>query len=170
MNMNESEFENELRALRPSNPTPEMEEAIRRELRSGPFLKEVAGDRETARSLPRESILSQILTGLCWAAGGATAAVLALLLFQSQRNSPRSEAPPALAAASSANAYQETTATTELLKAEDGGLLYDKNEQPEEVLRYSSMERHAWENPVTGARVEVEVPREDVVLVPVSFQ
>lgn len=37
-------------------------------------------------------------------------------------------------------------------------------------IRFSSIERHVWNDPDTGARMEVEVPREDVRFMPVAMQ
>jgi hypothetical protein len=48
--------------------------------------------------------------------------------------------------------------------------VYDEDQQPAQVLNYAAIERYVWANPATGARLEVEVPREERVLIPVSFQ
>jgi hypothetical protein len=57
-----------------------------------------------------------------------------------------------------------------MVGTEIGGFFYGDDLAPNRVVRYSSVERRAWADPATGARVEMEVPREDVLLVPVSFQ
>jgi len=163
--MNESEFEDELRALRPIQPSTETAAAISRELKSALLPAERAG----VISKPRESLASRILTGFCWAAGGAAVALL-VFMFGPDLRSSETKAPIASTAPVPDNVFQRTASSRELIRAEDRGLYYNTDHQPEEVLRYSSVERHIWKNPATGARVEVEVPREDVVVIPVSFQ
>ena len=44
------------------------------------------------------------------------------------------------------------------------------NDEPARVVRYTTLEHHVWTHPVTGARLEVEVPREDIVLIPLAMQ
>ncbi|MEI9894844.1 MAG: hypothetical protein WDN28_13410 [Chthoniobacter sp.] len=46
----------------------------------------------------------------------------------------------------------------------------ETDDGPAREVRYTYLERHAWSNPHTGARVYLEVPREDVYLLPVSLQ
>ena len=55
------------------------------------------------------------------------------------------------------------------MAAEDGGIVYDDN-QATHLVRYTTLERHAWTDLATGAHLEVEVPRVDVVLMPVAMQ
>ena len=163
--MNESEFEDELRALRPIQPSPETAAVISRALKSEPSPVERAG----LISKPAESLASRILTGFCWAAGGAAVALL-VFMFGPELRSSEAKAPMTSTASIPDNGFQRTASSRELIRAEDGGVYYNTDHQPEEVLRYSSVERHTWKNPATGARVVVEVPREDVVVIPVSFQ
>ena len=66
--------------------------------------------------------------------------------------------------------FEPAESAREMIAAEDGGMVFDDEREPAQVVRLSSVERHAWANPATGAWVEVEVPREDVVLMPVAFQ
>ena len=48
--------------------------------------------------------------------------------------------------------------------------LIETSEGPAREVRYTYRERHEWSNPKTGARVVLEVPREDVYLLPASLQ
>ena len=168
--MNPSDLENELRALRPSAPPADLEKAI------GVELARLASTTPTAGVIarPRESRLARLLGGLCWAMGGAAAAVIATVYLSVIKTAPQTE-PVQMASAkrsqSAAPSYFEPTESDrELLWAEASDLVYDEDEQPAQVLSYTSIERHVWANPTTGARLEVEVPREDRVLVPISFQ
>ncbi len=49
----------------------------------------------------------------------------------------------------------------ELLETENGTV---------REVRYTYLEHMTWAHPVTGARLEIEVPREDVYFLPVSLQ
>ena len=68
------------------------------------------------------------------------------------------------------DAFEHAETTRELVSTEDSGELFETDEGPVREVRYSYLEHHAWANPRTGARVELEVPREDVFLLPVSLQ
>ena len=164
--MNESEFENELRALRPLNPPATIEAAIARDLAAAPYAEE--GARDEARWSRGGWSVQRLFSSLGWALGGAAVASAIILLPYGPRLAPALPAP--VAPSRAAGSFLPTESSRELLGAEDGGVTYDDNHAPAEVLRYSSIERHVWANPSTGARVEIKVPREDVVLLPVSFQ
>ena len=59
----------------------------------------------------------------------------------------------------------------ELVETEDEGLVYDSGDpQPQRQLRLRYLERHTWTNPQSGTVIEFEVPREDVVWMPVAMQ
>ena len=60
---------------------------------------------------------------------------------------------------------------SELISANDEGFIYDQNSaEPQRQMRLTYLERHTWTNPRTGAVIEFEVPREDIVLMPVAMQ
>ncbi|HEY2342200.1 MAG TPA: hypothetical protein VGH90_04175 [Chthoniobacteraceae bacterium] len=160
--MNESEFENELRALRPQAPSEALKEAIARDL-----ARPIDGAGVPALSAgPRERPYQSLLTGLCWALGGAAAAVAVMLSIDVARGSgsPRNPVP-----LHTEKNIEPPRASRKMVGAEIGGLVYGDDLAPNRVVRYSSVERRTWADP-SGARVEMEVPREDVLLVPVSFQ
>lgn len=165
--MNESDFENELRKLRPTVPSARLEKAIDRELAAMP-LKVYEHPRSVMISRPEENLFAGLLSRFCWACGGAAAAVVTMVYLNAF--------PASHTATSAANKsqveqiFEPAESSRKLLATEDGGVVYTAEEEPARVVRYNSMERYVWANPTTGARVEVEVPREDVVLVPVSFQ
>lgn len=163
--MNESDLENELRTLRPVSPSAGLETAIARELESSLLSKAVPAPSSGIIPRPQESILGRLLSGLCWASCGAAAVILALSL--GLVHIPSLVKP---AVTQKENFFEPAESSREFVAAQDGGLIYTADQEPTRVVRYNSMERHVWANPSTGARVEVEVPREDVVLVPVAFQ
>jgi len=59
--------------------------------------------------------------------------------------------------------------TDELIATDDEGLIYEDG-SPQRQLRMTYLEHHTWTNPRTGAVIEMEVPREDIVLMPVAMQ
>lgn len=168
--MNESDFENALRKLSPAAPPARLEEAIARELTEtlpspAPRAHPLSG--EIGR--PKEGPFSRLFFGLCWATGGATAALITAFSL-GMLHAPQASVPQPALTAKVENVFEPAESSREVLETEDDGLIYTEEQEPNRVVRYNSMERYVWANPATGARVEVEVPREDVVLVPVSFQ
>ena len=173
--MKESDLENELRGLRPIAPSTSLEDRIaadlgeRRVVVAAPRALRAPGAGVIARpSAP--GFFGPWLRGLGWALAGATAAVALLLHFQKAKPSEK-PAPSAIAAVDDdAESFLPAESEREFVDADDSGILYGAGEEPLREIRYRSLERYAWINPDTGARVEVEVPREDVVLMPVAMQ
>lgn len=170
--MNDTEFENHLRGLlRPAAPSSDLRERIREDL---------AANRPPAYSgaLPRPklSFLQVLLRDFGWACAGAAAA-LAVLALLPAKQTPRTPVSvpgetPAVATTTSAqaNTFEHDETTNELVAAQDSEQLVETNDGPAREVHYTYLERHAWSNPHTGARVYLEVPREDVYLLPVSLQ
>jgi hypothetical protein len=168
MNTNESEFENELRTLRPIAPSAALEESIALELRGTSesqdrMLEE--GDRDGA--MPLHAALAAWLQRLGWAAAGAAAAVAGMLATQRSHDTP----PPVTAATTSPeSAYLAADAESELIGADESAIFYTAAAEPFRQMRFLSVERYAWTDPDSGAQIEVEVPREDIVTMPVAMQ
>jgi hypothetical protein len=169
--MNESDFEMSLRALRTKAPSPELAARIREQL-----AEPTAADAFPAR--PRATHFAELIRGIFavrlvrdfgWACAGAAAA-FAIIAVSHRPEAPvaRLATAPAPVAEPDAFAHKETS--RELIATEDSDELYDTDDGPARQVRYSYREHHAWANPHTGARVELEVPREDVFLLPVSMQ
>jgi hypothetical protein len=164
--MNDSELEDQLRSLRPAAPSPELGQRIARELAAvngapcaGVIVRPARDAGHTWRWL----------RDLAWACAGAGVALVSATLL-----SPSEKAPQPLASApvpvERADAFEPEGTTHELLAARDSDQLLDTADGLVREVRYSFRERHAWTNPRTGARMEIEVPREDVHLLPVSLQ
>jgi hypothetical protein len=168
--MNESDFENELRRLRPAAPLPRMEQAIARELTEAATVQKLHGHPRSGTIVrTKESPLARLLSGLGWACGGAAVAVIATIsLYPFPTPQPVTYAPDVVE--SEDVLFEPSESSSELLATAESGVIYTDEEEPTRILRYNSLERYVWANPSTGARVEVEMPREDVVLLPVSFQ
>ena len=172
MNTNEPDFENQLRTLHPLAPSPALEESIARQLASQRAIATVetraAVIQRREAEVDAPGFFERIFPGLRWAlagAVGAAAAFLAISDFQQPNVSPNNS-PVALAQPD----FEPVEITRDLVSAEDGGLVYEEDEAPARVVRYNTLEHHVWTHPVTGARLEVEIPREDIVLVPIAMQ
>lgn len=169
MNLNDSEFESQLRALAPRPPGVALEERIAAELRTIAPRAAAAGvvSRKKSRGLPGW------LSGFGWAFAGAAVALTAMALLDrlsaERATSPTTASITAAGEATAAEALEHTGSTEELVGARDEGVVLD-GEEPVRQVHYYSVERHVWRNPQTGALVEIEIPREDVRLTPIAMQ
>jgi hypothetical protein len=171
--MNDAEFENNLRQLlQPAQPSADLEARIRKVLLAPDVLPEKPATERFA-GMSVSGLFLRLLRDFGWACAGAAAVLVAIAVFHSR---PRSEStptttsnPPAVDTAKPA-AFEHDETTHDLVSTEDSDQLIETEEGPARQVRYSYVERHAWSNPQTGARVVLEVPREDVYLVPVSLQ
>jgi hypothetical protein len=111
-------------------------------------------------------LLARFLPALGWAAAGAAATIT---LFPGRRLD--SLAPPErMTSAAIGESFEPVEASQEVLGAMEEGLIYETGTEAFRRVRLQSRERHAWRNTTTGARIEVEVPREDIFAIPVSLQ
>jgi hypothetical protein len=168
MSMNLSDFENELRNLRPSPAPGRLEDAVSAQLVRVPTSVPPAGKIQRGD----ESRFDRILSGLCWATAGAAAAVIVTVYLGEERSTSvaTNTNQDSAAIPSDLTYFEPAESDRQLVSAEAGAVFYGEDEEPAREFRYNSLERHVWANPSTGARVEVQVPRQDIVLVPVSFQ
>jgi hypothetical protein len=176
--MSESEFEAELRTLHPAPPSNTLELAIARELEGGP--RAVAVRAPASGTIVRAEPRASFWGGLLWALGGAAVAAITILAWPAGHghdsgplasNHPVTPVTPPSSVQPAATEYFEPLESArQVVATEESEIFYDGADGPSQVVRYSSVERHSWTNPTTGALVEVEVPREDLLLVPVSYQ
>ena len=67
--------------------------------------------------------------------------------------------------------HEEPDASSEeFIEAADDGVVFDADAAPQRQMRLTYFERHTWTNPATGAVIEFEIPREDIVWMPVAMQ
>lgn len=185
--MNDSELENELRALLPAAPSPHLAERIERQLAAPRVAAPTAGVIP-ASAKPRSSFAW--LWNLGWAGAGAAIAVVAITVFSlapkksnsTADSTPSSEAPQLVAlnkaspsttksaVATEDQAFEPTQSSRELIAVDNSDEVLETADGPVREVRYTYLERLAWAHPTTGARLEIEVPREDVYLMPVSLQ
>lgn len=166
--MNESDFEQQLRELRPVRPSRELESRIGRELAPAPT------SRTWTPAPERRSLLERLLPALGWGSLGAAAAVVVMLSLNlanggTQPTNPKTDGKVAVSPVSKAREGAGASVGDDLLEANDEGLLASDQIGVGRRVRYSSVERRSWKE-TDGAITVVEVPREDVVVLPVSFQ
>ncbi len=173
--MNESDFEKSLRALCPVAPSPGLSARIREELAESTAVETLPTHSRfgSLANVVREIFAIRLVRDLGWACAGAATAVAIITVFH-RLDAPAVRLTVALAPAGEPVVEPDTFAlaetSRELLSAEDSDELFETDEGPARQVRYSYREVHTWANPRTGARVELEVPREDVFFLPVSMQ
>lgn len=182
------ELENDLKALRPAQPSPVLFERI----------EEAMGeDRKASAAVDAKSwrILYRRFTEAPYKFGvGLAAAAVAVVLLLARINtdqtqnkykeiaqaSPASETKPVIPSFSggsgvdksmSANKFIPSGATQVVYNTRNEGLQFaDGSRQPLRRLRYQTQQTWQWRNPSTGASLRVSYPSEEVVLIPVSGQ
>ena len=184
-----SELENELKALRPAQPSPvlfeRIEEAMAEDSRTS-----AAADARGWRSWHRR--LTETPYNW-WSLGGALAAAAVLLLIarintDQSRNEEKeiAQVPPAsdtrpvlpgvsgrdpVAGSVSSSKFVPSGATQVVYNTRDEGLQFaDGSRRPLRRMRYQTQQTWQWRNSSTGASLRVSYPSEEVVLIPVSGQ
>lgn len=181
-----SELENELKKLRPAQPSPILFDRVEEAL-------------ENCRATPKAfGIAGQAkrLSYNWWSLGLGLAAAAVLILFaaislerrqEGEKIAQISPAPApapetkavsharrdgsAVQAPTSSNRFIPTGATQVVYNTRDEGLQFARgSEQPLRRLRYQTHQTWQWRNPTTGASLRVSYPSEEVVLIPVSVQ
>ena len=171
------ELENDLKKLRPAQPSPVLFDRIEHALESRKAsLSKARGKRWYLAEAFRSG----------WSLGFGLAAAAVLILFAAvtiERRHERQEtvaqrAPVAVAPAlrgmgkSIAPAKFVSAGGTDLVyNARDEGLQFaDGSARPVRRFRYKTQQTWRWRNPETGASLRVSYPSEEVVLIPVSGQ
>jgi hypothetical protein len=170
-----SELENELKKLRPAQPSPVLFARVEEALTGSESAKIIRPDRFRINYA---------------ALGFGLAAAAVLLLFAKVttdrregsadnivQNSPAPETKP-LGPAHPGNQIEGPRSPGEFIPAgatqlvyntRDEGLQFTEgSEQPVRRVRYQTRETWQWRNPATGASLRVSYPSEEVVLIPVS--
>lgn len=170
--MNESDLEKELRSLLPTKPSPQLSEQIAAELNAPAAPAPERATGVLARP-SKERGVSRFLRPWILALSGVSAVVIALLAITFWLKPGSTDTNIVTKPETSAQAFalseNPDESVDELIDAQDEGLVYE-GEEPQRQVRITYLERHTWTNPETGAVVEVEVPREDIVLMPVAMQ
>jgi hypothetical protein len=175
-----SELENELRKLRPAQPSSVLFERVGEALENSR-----AGIKERRSLASRWGGLETAHPW--WSLGFGLAAAAVLILFavvtmerreerqQSvAQNSAASETRPAPLGTkpyTSLGKFVPAGGTNVVYNARDEGLHFaDGSERPLRRVRYNTQQTWRWRNPETGASLRVSYPSEEIVLIPVSGQ
>ena len=169
-----SELENELKKLRPTQPSPVLFERV------GEALENCMAGASPARQPVRSSYN-------WWSLGFGLAAAAVLILFAVVTMERRHEGQQPLAQTSPApetkpvplgrerstspGRFVPAGGTNVVYNARDEGLHFaDGSERPVRRVRYNTRQTWRWRNPETGASLRVSYPSEEIVLIPVSGQ
>jgi hypothetical protein len=179
-----SELENELKKLRPAQPSPILFERVEEALEN--CRASVAVDARARWNWRRLTQTPYSLGfGLAAAAGLVLFAVISMERRQERGEevaqiSPVPKTRPILPAQrdggkaqgpTSSNRFIPAGATQVFYNTRDEGLQFARgSEQPLRRLRYQTHQTWQWRNPATGASLRVSYPSEEVVLIPVSGQ
>jgi hypothetical protein len=173
-----SELENELRKLRPAQPSPVLFERV------GEALKDKAS---TAADATSGCWRFKEATHNWWSLGFGLAAAAVLILFAAVTMERRHEHQQTVAQSSPAAQTQPVPLETErstspsrfvpaggsnvIYNTRDEGLHFaEGSERPVRRVRYNTQQTWRWRNPETGASLRVSYPSEEIVLIPVSGQ
>ena len=174
-----SDLEDELRKLRPAQPSPVLFERVGEALKaSRPF----AAANATSSWWRFKGV-----TENWWSLGFSLAAAAVLILFAVITMERRHEQQEAVAQSSAAPETRPAPLETErstsrsrfvpaggtnlVYNARDEGLHFaDGSERPLRRVRYNTQQTWRWRNPETGASLRVSYPSEEIVLIPVSVQ
>jgi len=170
-----SELENELKKLRPAQPSPVLFERVEQafeDCRAG------ALDGTT----PARSRYSWWWLGFGLAAAGIVV-LFAVISFEREhkldtvtiaQSSPASEMRPEAPGTEQSRVtgrFVPAGGTNMVYNARDEGLQFaEGSERPVRRLRYQMQQSWRWRNPETGASLRVSYPSEEIVLIPVSGQ
>ena len=170
-----SELENELRKLRPAQPSPVLFERVGEALESS--RTSAAADARSSWWQFKEG------THTWWSLGFGLAAAAVLTLFTVVMMERRQEhrqtiaqadtrpAPLGTEGSTSRSKFVPAGGTNLVYNARDEGLHFAYgSERPVRRVRYHTQQTWRWRNPETGASLRVSYPSEEIVLIPVSGQ
>jgi hypothetical protein len=170
-----SELENELKKLRPAQPSPVIFERMEQAL-------EDCGPGALASTTPVGSLYNWSWLGFGLATAGIVV-LFAVISFEREHGldtatlAQRSPAPEMRAQAPGTEQSRVTDrfvpagGTNVVYHARDEGLQFaDGSERPVRRVRYHTQQTFRWHNPETGASLRVSYPSEEIVLIPVSGQ
>ena len=173
-----SELENELRKLRPTQPSPVLFERVGEGLKN---CRASVSDAKWKRWRFTETPYNW------WSLGFGLAAAAVLILFAAVTMERRHEHQQTVAQSSPAPETRPVPLGTKLsispsrfvpaggtnlvYNTRDEGLHFaDGSERPVRRVRYRTQQTWRWRNPETGASLRVSYPSEEIVLIPVSGQ
>lgn len=156
------ELENLLRGLAPAAVSPELRTRVEEELRL---------DMSWLSQTVKKPRAVRWLAPVTYAAMGAAAAIVAMSAFTSSVTPPASSSQPTIATSSAPKSGVMPVSTiAEWDDVQDEGIRYTADRLPQKHVRVRGTERHLYIDPRDGAEIIVEYPREQSLVLPVSFQ
>jgi hypothetical protein len=156
------ELENLLRSLAPAAVSPDLRTRVEEELRL---------DMSWLSQTVQKPRAVRWLAPVTYAAMGAAAAIVAMSAFSGSITPPAPVSKPSIAAASgSSSGVMPVSTISEWDDVQDEGIRYTADRLPEKHVRVRGTERHLYIDPRDGAEIIVEYPREQSLVLPVSFQ
>ena len=169
-----SELENELRKLRPAQPSPVLFERVEEDL-------------ENCRAFASAARQPAWLTYKWWSLGLGVAAAAIIVLFavislerEHKADITVAQSSPAPEMRPEARETEQLPVTSRFVPAGGTNVVYntrdeglhfaDGSERPIRRVRYHTQQTWRWRNPETGASLRVSYPSEEIVLIPVSGQ
>lgn len=150
--LNEPQLESLLRGLSPAAASPALTRRVDEELKLD---MSWLGTSRKPRTLPRW------LTPATWAALGAAAAVAVMSYLPHPAPSSALATTPAVLPVSTIREWEDV---------QNDGIHYSAERLPEQHMTVISRERQTWIDPRDGAQMTVEYPRQQKLVLPVSFQ
>jgi hypothetical protein len=161
------EFEAELKSLRPRAVSPKLMARLEREL--------VSGIPSSGRSGYTTATTWRSWKWAVWPAAAAVAVALALAVLRPVPASapivgPVATSPATPAVTSPADFYKPVRADNVLYSTREEGGVTLADGTPARRVRSQYIDTITWKNPRTNASLSWSVPRDEVRIVPVSFQ
>lgn len=154
----ETRLESALRRLAPAGPSPALTQGVDEELKL---------DMNWLGAPSRTQRRSGWLHSVTWAALGAAAAVAVMSFLPGPPSNAPATGPGGMAAAPM---VLPISTIREWEDVRNDGIHYSRENVPEQHLRVLARERQTWIDPRDGAEMTVEYPREQKVVLPISFQ
>jgi anti-sigma-K factor RskA len=149
---NDTHLENLLRGLAPAAASPALAQRVDEELNLD---MSWLSTRRTPRPLPRW------FASASWAAMGAAAAVAVMSFLPQPISNTTLATTPAVLPVATIREWEDV---------QNDGIHYSAERLPEQHMTVISRERQTWIDPRDGAQMTVEYPRQQKLVLPVSFQ
>ncbi|MDZ4404082.1 hypothetical protein [Prosthecobacter sp.] len=150
--LNDPQLESLLRGLAPAAASPALTHRVDEELKLD---MSWLGTSRKPRPLPRW------LTPATWASLGAAAAVAVMSYLPQPTPNSALATTPAVLPVSTIREWEDV---------QNDGIHYSAERLPEQHMTVISRERQTWIDPRDGAQMTVEYPRQQKLVLPVSFQ
>lgn len=150
--LNDSQLESLLRGLAPAAASPSLTQRVDDELKL---------DMNWLNTSRKQRPLPRWLTSATWASIGAAAAVTVMSYLPQPTPNAALATTPAVLPVSTIREWEDV---------QNDGIHYSPERLPEQHVTLISRERQTWIDPRDGAQMSVEYPRQQKLVLPVSFQ